>query len=103
MICLTQPAELLWDTACFKFPENYFQIFPSSIKSDTETHSVGAHLQDDTGYPPNNTNGLNWINSTAAAQIARFMGPTWGPPGADTTQVGPMILAIWEGADVEIF
>ena len=25
---------------------------------------------------------------------ARFMGPTWGPPGADRTQVGPM-LAPW--------
>ena len=22
--------------------------------------------------------------------IARFMGPTWGPPGSDRTQVGPM-------------
>ena len=27
--------------------------------------------------------------------IARFMGPTWGPSGADRTQVGPMNLAIW--------
>ena len=27
-------------------------------------------------------------------QIARFMGPTWGPSGADRTQVGPM-LAPW--------
>ena len=27
-------------------------------------------------------------------QIARFMGPTWGPSGADRTQVGPM-LALW--------
>ena len=26
--------------------------------------------------------------------IARFMGPTWGPSGADRTQVGPM-LAAW--------
>ena len=26
--------------------------------------------------------------------IARFMGPTWGPPGADKTQVVPM-LAAW--------
>ena len=26
--------------------------------------------------------------------IARFMGPTWGPSGADKTQVGPM-LAPW--------
>ena len=29
-----------------------------------------------------------------SSQIARFMGPTWGPPGADRTQVGPM-LAPW--------
>ena len=28
--------------------------------------------------------------------IARFMGPTWGPSGADRTQVGPM-LAAWTG------
>ena len=32
--------------------------------------------------------------------IARFMGPTWGPPGAIRTQVGSMFghmnLAIWE-------
>ena len=27
--------------------------------------------------------------------IARFMGPTWGPSGADMTQVGPMNFAIW--------
>ena len=26
----------------------------------------------------------------------RFMGPTWGPPGADRTQVGPMNFAIWD-------
>ena len=30
----------------------------------------------------------------ATPQIARFMGPTWGPSGADKTQVGPM-LAPW--------
>ena len=24
--------------------------------------------------------------------IVRFMGPTWGPPGADRTQVGPMLV-----------
>ena len=29
-----------------------------------------------------------------STQIARFMGPTWGPPGDDRTQVGPM-LAPW--------
>ena len=26
----------------------------------------------------------------SASLIARFMGPTWGPPGADRTHVGPM-------------
>ena len=29
-----------------------------------------------------------------ASRIARFMGPTWGPSGADRTEVGPM-LAPW--------
>ena len=35
-------------------------------------------------------------------QIAKFMGPTWGPSGADRTQVGPMLapwtmnFAIWD-------
>ena len=28
------------------------------------------------------------------SQIARFMGPTWGPPGSCRPQVGPM-LALW--------
>ena len=28
-----------------------------------------------------------WLNTL----IARFMGPTWGPSGADRTQVGPML------------
>ena len=36
------------------------------------------------------------VNATSALYplIARFMGPTWGPPGADRTQVGPM-WATW--------
>ena len=33
-------------------------------------------------------------NQLIRTQIARFMGPTWGPSGADRTQVGPM-LAPW--------
>ena len=34
--------------------------------------------------------------------IARFMGPTWGPSGADRTQVGPM-LAPWSLLSGTIF
>ena len=30
-------------------------------------------------------------NQHTPAQIANFMGPTWGPSGADRTQVGPML------------
>ena len=33
-----------------------------------------------------------WKHSTNnSSRIARFMGPTWGPSGADRTQVGPML------------
>ena len=39
--------------------------------------------------------GVFWLHQCALTTlIARFMGPTWGPPGADRTQVGPM-LAPW--------
>ena len=31
---------------------------------------------------------------SVTTMIARFMGPTWGPPGTNRTQVGPM-LAPW--------
>ena len=34
----------------------------------------------------------SWVNIRSV--IARFMGPTWGPSGADRTQVGSM-LAPW--------
>ena len=49
---------------------------------------------------------VDWANTTSkqgdllcfftpmTTQIARFIGPTWGPPGAARTQVGPM-LATW--------
>ena len=36
----------------------------------------------------------NEEDEDATLQIARFMGPIWGPPGADRTQVGP-VLAPW--------
>ena len=35
-----------------------------------------------------------WRSAWIAPLMARFMGPTWGPSGADRTQVGPM-LAPW--------
>ena len=35
-----------------------------------------------------------WLEPCMTTLIAWFMGPTWGPSGADRTQVGPM-LALW--------
>ena len=36
--------------------------------------------------------GGDWPSiSSMAPLIARFVGPTWGPPGADRTQVDPML------------
>ena len=35
-----------------------------------------------------------WTDGDKSSQIARFVRPTWGPPGADRTQMGPM-LAPW--------
>ena len=46
----------------------------------------------------NTVNILQNIRNTppiARTLIARFMGPTWGPSGADRTQVDPMNFAIW--------
>ena len=37
---------------------------------------------------------MHMVRKCVLSQIARFVGPTWGPPGADRTQVGPM-LAPW--------
>ena len=49
-------------------------------------HTVWCHL----GLSPSVTAGLQkW---QMAAQITRFIGPTRGPPGADGTQVGPMLV-----------
>ena len=40
------------------------------------------------------SDSVNMISPIGSTLIARFMGPTWGLPGADRTQVGPM-LASW--------
>ena len=37
---------------------------------------------------------LSCVFPCLVPQVARFTGPAWGPSGADTTQVGPM-LAPW--------
>ena len=40
----------------------------------------------------NNSYDYNYGSCTRHSLIARFMGPTWGPSGADRTQVGSMLV-----------
>ena len=40
------------------------------------------------------TNACINFTATKHAQIAKYMGPTWGPPGSSRPQMGPM-LAPW--------
>ena len=48
----------------------------------------------DTGKSPLTIAEVILQTASLTPLIARFMGPTWGPSGADKTQVGPM-LAPW--------
>ena len=56
----------------------------ADIQKVTNSFSISA---------PSFQNELVWLQ-TITSLIARFMEPTWGPSGADRTQVGPM-LAQW--------
>ena len=46
------------------------------------------------GFSQTQISTKNWLHNHSKTLIARFTGPTWGPPGADRTQLGPM-LAPW--------
>ena len=41
---------------------------------------------------------MRWFRTSdyQLPMIARFMGPTWGPSGADRNHVDPMKIAIWD-------
>ena len=99
-----------WD--CVAFTWEQFQI---SVQAITLDRSVSPHQQPQLvtktqgsptscslSQPPNHSvisishwptcQQAGWF--IAVSLIARFMGATWGPSGADRTQVGPM-LAPW--------
>ena len=57
--------------------------------------------QGETSIPPFQLRGSGvYTYLTKASQIARFMGPTWGPPGTCRPQMGPMNHAIRLVVDV---
>ena len=63
-------------------------IAPSPHSNQVSSTHTGSSL--DGWMDPSQTRGVKFHTSL----IAMFMGPTWGSPGADRTQVGPM-LAQW--------
>ena len=58
----------------------------------TPTRGLGHHCTNRSGARP--SAGPVLTVPIKHAPIASFIGPTWGPSGADRTQVGPM-LASW--------
>ena len=50
--------------------------------------------QGTSNHRPVSNRVIQYLSDWKPSQRARFMGPLWGPSGADRTQVGPM-LAPW--------
>ena len=66
-----------------------------SLLGRSELTEVGLAKNDSLfGIYPHNAYITAASSLTMTTLIARFMGPIWGPSGADRTQVGPM-LAPW--------
>ena len=57
-----------------------------------DSYIVVGHLQ--TPWRSRQLGAMCAVGSTHVPLLARFMGSTWGPSGADRTQMGPM-LAPW--------
>ena len=63
-------------------------VWRSSASAD------GQSLQICRGSGALNICDRQWEDNCSNTKITRFMGPIWGPPGTDRTQVGPR-LAPW--------
>ena len=84
---------LTWITHCLLFKEPFYRdigIFESSLmvasSCSFRQQTITWNILIDGTY--------SLLYPTVATLIARFIGPTWCPPKADRTQVGP-ILAPW--------
>ena len=62
------------------------QLFPSSVRASERQPSHSG-----TSEPLTLVSDENCWNIVTSL-IASFMGPTWGPSGADRTQMGPMLV-----------
>ena len=76
-------------SSIFRFPKGH-QSYPENMWVDISHESTSNHKYNRVTKHSN----LYAYRMGYIPLIARFMGPIWGPPGADRTQMGPM-LAPW--------
>ena len=90
---------LAWDLAYEKEILGYI-IYPGPIS--LRTHSIMITVYDHITlhfkYEECSVHATDilifFLMINVSSQIAKFMGPTWGPPGSCRPQMGPMNLAI---------
>ena len=70
-----------------KFTAFVFCWWNRSCNTELECYFIGSVNWSDSLL-------TSYLSHKAAAQITRFTGPTWGPPGSCRPQMGPM-LAPW--------
>ena len=79
-------------------------FFGYALQNETEGYGWNGPLPNTT--QPGVNSSIEKYCKHVLTQIARFMGPTWGPPGADNDpggpHVGPMNFAIW-GSNVNMY
>ena len=86
--------KLSWEVIFMRsgFPSKKYLWSPSSQSGRAKMGGIDYFVTTETSllYPTKNP----WLSTIKWIQIAKFMGPTWGPPGSCRPQMGPL-LAPW--------
>ena len=69
--------------------DRLIKLLDISVKKITSAQSISG--DEHTQLFPMADSTAAKMARIATTLIARFMGPSWGPSGADRTQVGPML------------
>ena len=70
------------------------QQFVQTVDKDIDKKYQSYASPSSVGNPSISTEIPLQNASNAETEIAKFLGPTWGPPGSYRSQMGPM-LAMW--------
>ena len=74
---------------CLSVTEPEYTVVYEQVQEFEDSNHTGANEESKIASQ------VTWKrNITNETQIAKFMGPTWGPPGSCRPQMGPM-LALW--------